>query len=88
MIANLERAARDNDIVRIGGGDFYPDEVADAARMLKAYPALVNQRDELLTTLQACVDLLTIGPRRGSHLHNAVLQTARNAIQRATEGAA
>jgi hypothetical protein len=72
IVGNLRRAAWDRKTVTIGGGDFGPEELKQAARM-------IENHDELLTALQA----LMSDPSRKGLLTDTVMQ-ARAAIARAT----
>lgn len=84
MIANLEYAAKAKQSAWIGGGEFSPAELADAARKLEAFDELLNASKAVTGMVELFLDELRIkemdGYNRGSKEGMAKLEALRAAI--------
>jgi len=58
IVGNLRRAARDRETASIGGGDFGPEELKQAARMIENHDELLTALQEIKPTLAQALEAL------------------------------
>jgi hypothetical protein len=74
IAANMRKAARDGEIVTIGGGEFGPDELRAAALALAAHDGLVAALQGVLPYVPGHIDEDTQGRPWLVRAHDALLK--------------